>query len=157
MAFEITSKANTNGEHTNAPMVEGDYEVQLINAEEKIGGNSGKPYLRFEFVVREDVDQRYRKHHIWRSYFKGEDGQYDMDKIGHMASMLGVPEGVKIDLADLPGRCCLVHVKPYKNPKSGRESDSIQWYAPTKAGQIIKSLDQFTEVDEDDPDNQLPF
>ncbi len=155
MALEITSKKNTE-ERTNTPMVEGDYEVQLLNAGE-MTSQSGTTYLKFEFVVRDDVDQRYKKHRVWRSYFKGEDGNYEMDKIGHMASMLGVPEGVKIELGDLPGRCCMVHVKPYKSPKTGRESDSVVWYAPTKAGQLIPSLDQFAEVDEGDPDNQLPF
>ena len=136
-------------------MVEGDYEAQLIKAEEKTS-QSGSTYLSFEFVVREDVEQRYKKKHVWRSYFKDESGEYNADRIGKLISALGVPVGVNIEIEDLVGRCCIIHVKPYTSTKTGKTSDSIMWYAKTKAGQLIKSFEEFTEVKEDEEEG-LPF
>lgn len=151
--MNFTSVENKQGFSDN--MVEGDYEAQLINAGEKTG-RSGVTYLEFEFVVREDVEQRYKKKHVWRSYFKNENDEYDAERIGKIVSALGVPVGVNIEVEDLVGRCCIIHVKPYKSTKTGRTSDSIQWYAKTKVGQLIKSFDQFTEVSKDEEEG-LPF
>lgn len=154
LVFNSTAnKGGNGGNRSNAPMVEGDYEVQMIKAEEKTS-QSGTTYLSVEFVVREDVEQHYKKRHIWRAYFKDENGQYNADQLGRLINAFGIPEGQSADLEALVGGCCMVHVKPYTG-KSGRTSDSVSYYKPTKVGQLIKSFNEFSEVDDDS--DGLPF
>lgn len=153
LVFNSTAGKGGNKGFSNAPMVEGDYEVQMIKAEEKTS-QSGSTYLGIEFVVREDVDQHYKKHHLWRNYYKDENGSYNAEQLGRLINAFGVPEGMSADLEALVGGCCMVHVKPYTS-KTGRTSDSISYYMPTKAGQIFESFNKFTEVDEDE--TGLPF
>ena len=156
LVFNSTAnKGGNGGNRSNAPMVEGDYEVQMIKAEEKTS-QSGTTYLSIEFVVREDVEQHYKKRHLWRSYFKDDSGNYSAEQLGRLINAFGVPEGQSADLEALVGGCCMVHVHPYENKKTGRTTDSIAYYKPTKAGQIIKSFNEFTETD-DDSNSDLPF
>ena len=154
LVFNSTANKGGNTNRSNAPMVEGDYEVQMIKAEEKTS-QSGTTYLSVEFVVREDVDQHYKKHHVWRNYYKGEDGQYNAEQLGRLINAFGIPEGQSADLEALVGGCCMAHIKPYTSPKNGRTSDSVSYYMPTKAGQLIKSFNEFSETD--DSTDDLPF
>lgn len=149
MAFK--SYENT-GSDSNT-MLEGDYEVQLVNCRETKTRTSLIPCIEFDFVVRDDVDQRYRRKHIFKNFFKNDNGEWPVEKIGKIANALGIPQGQEFDLSDLIGLCCILHIKPYKR-QDGTMIDTIYYAKSTEAGQLVQmASNDFTEITEDD----LPF
>lgn len=149
MAFK--SYENT-GADSNV-MLEGDYEVQLAYASETQTRASGIPCIAFDFVVRDDVDQRYKRKHIFKNFFKNDNGVWPYEKIGKIANALGIPQGQEFELHDLVGLCCMLHIKPYKR-KDGSMIDTIYYAKATEAGQLIQSAsNDFVEIDDED----LPF
>lgn len=149
MAFK--SYENT-GSDSNT-MLEGDYEVQLVNCRETKTRTSLIPCIEFDFVVRDDVDQRYRRKHIFKNFFRNDNGEWPVEKIGKIANALGIPQGQEFDLSDLIGLCCILHIKPYKR-QDGTMVDTIYYAKSTEAGQLVQTAsNNFTEVDDED----LPF
>lgn len=149
MAFK--SYENTGSD--NGTMLEGDYEVQVVNVEETLTRNSGIPCIAFDFVVRADVDQRYKRKHIFKNFFKNDNGEWPVEKIGKIANALGIPQNQEFELSDLVGLCCILHIKPYKK-QDGTMIDSIYYAKSTEAGQLIQTAqNDFVEVD----DEELPF
>ena len=145
-------------ENDGGQMAEGDYEVLCVKAEEKVT-KTGVPCVSFDFQVRSDVEQKYQRKHIFKSFFQDEEGAYDGRKIGKFANALGVRKDTEFELSDLVGLCCILHMRPYTGG-DGVTRDSIYYSAPTKAGQMVTpgvsgtaTPDGFVQVDDDD----LPF
>lgn len=148
MAF--ISYENTGSDGT---MLEGDYEVQVVNCAETVTRTSSIPCIEFDFVVRDDVEQKYKRKHIFKNFFLDESGAYPVQKIGKIANALGIPKEQEFELSDLIGLCCILHIKPYTK-KDGTKIDSIYYVKATEAGQLIQQPpNDFVEVDDDD----LPF
>lgn len=146
MAFK--SYENTGSD--NGVMLEGDYEVQVVNVEETSTRNSGIPCIAFDFVVREDVDQRYKRKHIFKNFFKDDNGAWPVEKIGKIANALGIPQNQEFELSDLVGMCCILHIKPYKR-QDGTMIDTIYYAKSTEAGQLIQTAqNDFVEVEDED-------
>lgn len=145
-------------ENDGGLMKEGDYEVVLVKCEEGLTKTTQTPVIGFDFVVRSDVEQAYKKKHIFKSFYMDEEtNAYPADKIGKLANALGVPKGEGFDLADLVGQCCILHMKPFKG-NDGVERDAIFYSKQTKAGQMVQTPDPstasgYTEVEDED----LPF
>lgn len=144
-------------ENNDGLMAEGDYEVICLKAEET-ETKGGTPCIAFEFQVRSDVEQKYQRKHIFRNFYQDEAGEWPADRIGKYANSMGIPKGADFELADLVGKCCIVHMKPYKG-NDGVERDSIQYTKPTEAGEMGETLkanvpDGFVAVESDD---ELPF
>lgn len=128
-------------ENTGGLMAEGDYEVICLKAEEG-ETKGGTPCVAFEFQVRSDVEQKYQRKHIFRNFYRDvESGEWPVDRIGKYANSLGIPKGESFELTDLVGRCCLVHMRPYKG-NDGVERDSIAWTGASKAAPFSASLDE---------------
>ena len=122
-------------ENNGGVMAEGDYEVICLKAEET-ETKGGTPVIKLEFQVRSDVEQKYQRKHIFKSFFRDDDtGEWPAEKIGKYANSMGIPKGMDFELRDLCGRCLILHMRPYKPKDGGEERDSIAWTAPTKAGQ----------------------
>lgn len=144
-------------ENDGGTMVEGDYEVICLKAEETLTKN-GNLVIAFDFQVRSDVDQRYKRKHIFKNFYMDSlTGEWPMEKIGKMANALGIEKGEEFELSDLVGRCCILHMKPFKG-NDGVERDAIFYAKQTKAGQAVNvleagSADGFEEV----TDEELPF
>lgn len=150
MAF--TSHENTGA---NTCMREGDYEVILMTCSETTTRTTGTPCIAFDFKVREDVNQAYQGKHIFKNFYRDrETGEWPGDKIGRLANALGIEKGAQFELDELVGRCCILHMRPFKG-QDGVERDSIYYAECTKAGQAIASAPSggFTEVEDD----ELPF
>lgn len=137
-------------------MKEGDYEVILMSCSETTTRTSGMPTIAFDFKVRDDVEQAYHGKHIFKNFYPDRDtNQYPLEKIGKIANALGIEKGAEFELYDLVGRCCILHMRPYKG-SDGIERDSIYYAESTKVGQMIASASapsSFTEVNDD----ELPF
>lgn len=138
----------------NTCMREGDYEVILLACAETTTRTTGAPTIAFDFKVREDVDQPYQGKHIFRNFYPDRDsGAWPEDKIGKLANALGVEKGAEFELEELIGRCCILHMRPFKG-KDGVERDSIYYAESTKVGQYLKSAaapSGFAEVQDDEP------
>lgn len=137
-------------------MPEGDYEVICLQAVETSTKTSGLPVIKLDFQVRSDVEQAYQRKHIFKNFYQDDNGQWPGEKIGKLANALGIPKDESFELADLEGRCCILHMKPFTG-NDGVERDSIYFAAPTKAGQMVQTAPAaaqgYVEVDDDD----VPF
>lgn len=145
MAFKSYENDGSDG-----TMLEGDYEVQLVNCRETRTRTSQIPCIEFDFVVREDVEQRYKRKHIFKNFFKNDNGAWPVEKIGKIANALGIPQEQEFELSDLVGLCCILHMKPYKK-QDGTMIDTIYYAKSTEAGQLIQTAsNDFVEVEEED-------
>lgn len=125
-------------ENTGGLMAEGDYEVICLVAKEG-ETKGGTPVIKFDFQVRSDVEQKYQRKHVFKSFYRDEEtGEWPADRIGKYANSMGIPKGEEFELADLEGKCLILHMRPFKG-QDGVERDSIAWTAPTKAGQIAEN------------------
>lgn len=143
----------------NQAMVEGDYEVILVKCCETSTKTSGIPVIAFDFQVREDVEQKYQRKHIFKNFYQDrETYEWPMEKIGKFANALGVPKDSEFELEDLVGKCCILHMRPFTGD-DGVARDAIFYSAPTKVGQMIQSLPTIDEgyVEVDDDAGDLPF
>lgn len=139
-------------------MKEGDYEVYLKACGYSVSKN-GNECIKFDFVVREDVEQEYQKKHIFKNFWPARDtGEYDADKIGKYANALGIEPETDFELEDLIGRNCILHIGPYEK-EDGTTIDCIRWLKPSKAESFVTaapaSPEDFKQLDESDDD--LPF
>lgn len=137
-------------------MPEGDYEVICLQTVETTTKTSGLPVIKMDFQVRSDVDQAYQRKHIFKNFFQDDNGQWPGGKIGKLANALGIPEGETFELADLEGRCCILHMKPYTG-NDGVERDSIFYSMPTKAGQMVQAAPTAAQGYEEVENEELPF
>lgn len=141
-------------------MAEGNYECVLVKCEETTTKTSGMPVIAFDFQVRSDVEQKYQRKHIFKNFYQDRDTyEWPVEKIGRLANSLGIPKGDPFELDDLVGRCCILHMKPFRGA-DGVERDCIFFTLPTEAGQQMQTVpsapsaaDGYTEVDDED----LPF
>lgn len=144
-------------ENDGGLIVEGDYEVICLKAEETLTKN-GNPVIVFDFQVRSDVEQRYQRKHIFKNfYMDSHTGEWPMEKIGKMANALGIEKGEEFELSDLVGRCCILHMKPFEG-QDGVKRDVIFYAKKTKAGQAVNVLDAGSDDGfEEVTDEELPF
>lgn len=150
--MNFKSYENTGG----GVMPEGDYEVICLQAVETTTKTSGLPVIKMDFQVRSDVDQAYQRKHIFKNFYQDDNGQWPGGKIGKLANALGIPEGETFELADLEGRCCILHMKPYTG-NDGVERDSIFYSMPTKAGQMVQAAPTAAQGYEEVENEELPF
>ena len=126
-------------ENDGGLMVEGDYEVICLKAEETLTKN-GKPVIAFDFQVRADIEQRYQRKHIFKNfYMDSQSGKWPMEKIGKMANALGIEKDVEFELSDLVGRCCILHMKPFEG-QDGVKRDAILYAKRTEAREVIQKI-----------------
>lgn len=136
-------------------MPEGDYEVICLQAVETSAKTTGNPMIKFDFQVRSDVEQAYQRKHIFKNFFQDDNGQWPGEKIGKFANALGIPKDETFELADLEGRCCILHMRPFV--KDGVERDIIFYSAPTKAGQMVQAAPAAAQGYEEVDDEEIPF
>ena len=136
-------------------MAEGDYEVICLKAEET-ETNGGTPVIKLDFQVRSDVEQKYQRKHVFKSFFKDDEtGEWPAERIGKYANSMGIPKGQEFELTDLEGKCLILHMRPYET-KEGKKRDSIAWTAATKVGQYGAAPETnagFVQVE----DEEMPF
>lgn len=153
--------AFTSVPNENNLMAEGEYEC-ILHSCDYGETKAGNPCIKFDFVVRSDVEQRYKGKHIFKNFYPDrETGEYDNSKIGKYASALGIPTGDPFELVDLEGCCCIVKIKHFTGD-DGTEHECIFYCKPTEAGEKIQQLEypatqdaDFAMLNEDYDD--LPF
>lgn len=145
-------------ENDGGLMAKGDYEVYVKSAEETTTARTGNPCIKFDFVVRSDVEQPYQNKHIFKNFYPDRDtGAYPADKIGKYANSLGIEKGQEFELEDLVGRNCLLHISHFTG-KDGITRECIFYTAPSKAEPYMAPMEpapQYDPIDEDD--GMLPF
>lgn len=139
-------------------MRKGEYEVYVKDcgfSETK----AGTECIRFEFVVRSDVEQPYQNKHKFKQFYRDRDtGQWPMEKIGMYANALGIPHDQDFELEDLIGLNCVMVIGHYQDEKSGETRDYIYFLKPSRSGSYITAMPQpsgFSEISGDEGD--LPF
>lgn len=140
-------------------MKAGDYEVYVKSCGYATTLN-GNDCIKFDFVVREDVEQDYQRKHIFKNFWPNRDtGEYDADKIGKYANALGIESGTDFELEDLIGRNCILHIEPFTG-NDGVTRDCIRYLKQSNVESFVSappaSADSFAQLPDDD-DDALPF
>ena len=156
MDYNFTSRENDSD-----LMREGEYEVYLKEcgpAETK----TGVPCIKFDFVVRPDIEQAYKNKHKFKNFFPEEDGTLsdkNLEKIEPGANALGIPTGTQFSLDDLTGRSCVMVIGHYEDNNTFETKDCIYYLKSSKAEPYItpSPSEQIGDVDEMDDDGDLPF
>ena len=141
------------------PMEEGNYEVILKDAR-YTQTQSGIPCIFFDWVVRNDIEQKYKNKHIFKRYYQDDEGNWPADKLCKAAIALGVPEGADFDVDDLVGKTCRLHIKPFTYKDSSgndRTVDSITNYTPSEGEQLVQTVGKQDDGFVDVEDEELPF
>ncbi|MFR8331179.1 MAG: DUF669 domain-containing protein [Oscillospiraceae bacterium] len=83
----------------------GEYEVSLPRIVTRRRLKNGTECIKFEFVVRGDIEQAYQNKHKFKQFYRDrETGEWPMEKIGKYANALGIPKDDEFELDDLVGR-----------------------------------------------------
>jgi hypothetical protein len=139
-------------------MREGEYEVYLKEcgpAETK----GGTPCIKFDFVVRADVEQAYKNKHKFKNFFFEPDGflsDKNQEKIEKWANALGIPKGEDFELDDLVGRSCLMVIGHYVDDKTMETKDCIYYLKSSKVESYITPAPA-AQLEEAEDDGELPF
>lgn len=137
-------------------MAEGNYEVIVVDCKEKTT-DQGYELISFDFKIRDDVEQAYKRKRFFKSFYREQDGSLSEEtekKLCVLAHNLGIPDGSDFDLPDLIGKCCILHIGPYTNPNTGLTKDALMYSKPTEVGQAIDAPQGFTDVSETE---EVPF
>lgn len=144
-------------ENDNGLMAQGDYEVYVKSAQET-ETKMGNPCIKFDFVVRSDVEQPYQNKHIFKNFYPDrQTNAYPAEKIGKYANSLGIEKGQEFELEDLVGRNCILHISHYTG-NDGVTRECIFYTAPSKAEPYMAPMEpapQYAPIEEDD--SLLPF
>lgn len=136
-------------------MKKGEYEVYLKDCCETETRN-GTECIKFEFVVRSDIEQQYQNKHKFKQFYRDmETGEWPMEKIGKYANALGIPKGDEFELDDLIGRSCVMVINHYTT-EDGETKDCIFFLKKSEKEPYISEGTQFTEM-EDENNEELPF
>ena len=148
--------AFTSVENDSGLMREGEYEVYVLFAGES-ETKSGRECIKFEFIVRKDVDQDYKGKHIFKQFYRDKvTNQWPAEKIGKYANALGVPRGEQFELEDLIGRNCRAVMKHFDGD-DGVTRETIFYLKPSEAETYVAELPKPGFEDVDDLDDELPF
>lgn len=144
-------------ENDSGLMQEGEYEVYVHDCCETKTKSSGMDCIKFDFVVRADVDQKYKNKHIFKNFYKDkETGEWPNEKIGKYANALGIEKGTEFDLDDLIGRNCRAVIRHFTGG-DGVKREAIFYLKPSSAGEYIAKLPGSDLTELDDLDEDLPF
>lgn len=138
-------------------MKPGDYEVFVKSCEYTLTRNNNE-CIKFDFVVRADVEQEYKNKHIFKNFYPDRStGEYNADKIGKFANSLGIEPGTDFELDDLVGRNCILHIGRFTGD-DGVERECIQYTKQSATESFVQELPtsmDFQQLPEDD--EVLPF
>lgn len=135
---------------TNRTVIpEGKYECLCAACGEK-ETQSGKPCVEFDFLIRADVEQKAQSRHIFKKFYKDENGKWPEAKIGKYAHALGIPAGQDFDYWQLRGMFCVVAVKNFKDEETGETKDCIFFTESSKYVPKEVSAADFSDVNADD-------
>lgn len=157
-------------------MPEGYYEFIFKNAEQKTA-KSGKLYISFDLVVRNDVEQKYKNKHIFEAMFKKKepteaDNQvegYSYARLMSIAKAAKLPEGknyptintVLQDLINKPVQCLIEHQEDNK----GDTVERVRYFNETecpdckhefKTSAITANNQGFAQPPKQEFANQIP-
>ncbi len=144
-------------ENDSGLMPKGDYECYVKSCEQT-ETKSGYPVIKFDFVVRSDIEQAYQGKHIFKNFYQDEAGRWPTEKIGKYANALGVEKGEPFELEDLEGRSCVVNITHFTT-KEGETRDCIFYLKRSEAAPFLTeapTASDFSALSAED-DDDLPF
>ena len=147
MAFKAVENAN----NSNGLMKEGKYEVTCKSAKFDVTPTD-KEVISLDFVVRSDVEQQYKRKHIFKSFWKDDNGNWPVEKIGKYATSMGFEPGKEFELEEMEGCDCIVVIKHFTG-SDGIERECIFYTEPTEHPVEVAKLEPINADDEDLPFN----
>lgn len=132
-------------DYSNVGLIaEGDYECVIAEAFSNSTKN-GAEYFSVNFVIRDDVPQKYQKKHLFHSIWRKKEPTADDMKIGGfsfgqimaLSKAAQLPNGKAYETLDelgndLEGRCVKVHVSHEFNEYYGEDRERVKWINKTE-------------------------
>lgn len=145
MSLDLEQYAGSN----EFPVVDGgDYEV-VLKVERKFVKDGTKEFLNLDFVIRDDVDQKFQGSHVFDKAWKDTTNPqwFDLKKLGSILVTQKGKEGYKTSFDEVDefiqyinGISLIVTVEKKFDDFAQKEVNSIKYlsYKPTAAGPYIK-------------------
>lgn len=156
------------------PVVDaGDYEV-VLKVERKLTKDNSKEFANLDFMIRDDVDQKFQGSHVFDKAWKDTTNPqwFDLKKLGSILVTQKGREDYKTSFEEVDefiqyinGISLIVTVEKKYDDFSQKEVNSIKYlsYKPSKAGPYVKPVkdapkDESANLEQLDlPEGTLPF
>lgn len=158
--------------NNNELLPEGAYEC-IIKSAYLTATQNGTEYFSVDFIIREDIPQKYKNRHIFHCIWKKkEPTQQDLSVEGfsykqlmQIAKSVKLPNGKNYDSLgslgeDFKGKCVLVTIE--HNTYNGKTSEKVKYVNETKYPDCKHILQNQSATKQDivelnDDDDDLPF
>ena len=141
------------------PIPEGDYEVIIETAGFKINQNSGKEYIGFTVVVRDDIEQDFKRRKVFDNCYPLKVGGQNDNRLFGMLGACKRPTTDYKDynelLADLEGQYCQAHV--FIDEYNGKKSNKVKFYHSTNFPAQTMETTEEKGFNVNVIDDELPF
>lgn len=132
----------------------GTYEVIVDACNATEHPKDGRYGVKFDFRIRDDVEQPCKGRHIFKSFYISDTGEFPEEKVGEFANACGVEDGAEYEPWELRLKTCQIVVKQFSPEDKPNEKVSYVAYARKSKLEPIKESDSsFTDVSTDD----IPF
>ena len=158
------------------PVVDaGDYEV-VLKVERKLTKDNSKEFANLDFMIRDDVDQKFQGSHVFDKAWKDTSNPqwFDLKKLGSILVTQKGREDYKTSFEEVDefiqyinGITLVVTVEKKYDDFAQKEVNSIKYlsYKPSKAGPYVKPVKENAAKHEnanleelqDISDNDIPF
>lgn len=114
--------------------------------------NDGRHGWKFDFRIRDDVEQENKGRHVFKSFLEDVTGVFPESKMNEYAFALGIEDGEEYEPWDLRGRCCQIVVKEFTPDDKPTEKVQYVAYARKSKVEPIKGATSadFSDVSADD-------
>jgi len=114
----------------------------------------GRHGYKFDFRIRDDVEQEYKGRHVFKSFMEDVTGVFPEAKMNEFAFALGIEDGVDYEPWELRGMCCQIVVKEFTPDDKPNEKVAYVAYArKSKVEPMAKAENVFDDIDASD----IPF
>ena len=158
------------------PVVDaGDYEV-VLKAERKFTKDGSKEFVNLDFMIRDDVEQKFQGSHVFDKAWKDATNPkwFDLKKLGGILVTQKGREDYKTSFEEVDefiqyinGAALIVTVEKKYDDFAQKEVNSIKYlsYKPSKVGPYVKPVKETKPVEHENknleqldiPSDDLPF
>ena len=132
----------------------GTYEVIVDSCTSVESQKDNRPGIKFDFRIREDVEQPCKGRHIFKSFYVNDQGEFPEEKIGEFANACGIEDGKDFEPWEL--RLCTLRIVVREFTPDDKPDEKVTYVAYAKKSELepLKTeAADFSDVTEDD----IPF
>lgn len=114
----------------------------------------GRAGIKFDFRIREDVDQPCKGRHIFKSFYINDQGEMPEDKIGEYANACGIEAGTDYEPWEL--RLCTLQIVVKEFTPDDKPDEKVAYVAYAKPSKLEPEKPESADFS-DVGDEDIPF